>query len=342
MAVLVSCQLRWAAMTVGLLASAGSMPSGDSPPPPIPHPMTMLMHAEPVRRELGLSEEQAAAVKAAVEEVELPLWRLRDLPAAERSRGADPLLRSLRTELNAALTRAQSERFDQLVLQAYGARAVFAPRVAAAIQLSSGQKERLQAILSSSIRMSDRTEVERNMLSVLGPPQRQTLVSLMGTPFDLATVRPVASRAPELEKVTAWINSTGLTLAQLRGKVVALHFYTFGCINCIRNLPHYNDWHTRFAGRDFVVLGIHRPETQGERDIDRVRQKAVEAGQKYAIAVDNDSGNWDTWANRVWPSVYLLDKQGFIRYWWYGELDWQGTGGEKWMRDRISELLAEP
>jgi hypothetical protein len=121
-----------------------------------------------------------------------------------------------------------------------------------------------------------------------------------------------------------------------------LHFYTFGCINCIRNLPHHNNWHAEFPADHFRVIGIHRPETPGERLVEDVRRKAVEAGIAYPIAVDNNSANWDAWANRVWPSVYLIDKRGFVRYWWYGEMNWQGVEGEKWMRGRILQLLAEP
>lgn len=75
---------------------------------------------------------------------------------------------------------------------------------------------------------------------------------------------------------------------------------------------------------------------------DDVRRKAVEAGIAYPIAVDNNSANWDAGANRVWPSVYLIDKRGFVRYWWYGQMNWQGVEGEKWMRSRIRQLLAEP
>ena len=61
----------------------------------------------------------------------------------------------------------------------------------------------------------------------------------------------------------------------------------------------------------------------------------------FPIVVDNDKKNWNAWGNSMWPSVYLIDKKGYVRYWWYGELDWQGAGGQKIMRKRIAELLAE-
>ena len=75
--------------------------------------------------------------------------------------------------------------------------------------------------------------------------------------------------------------------------------------------------------------------------MDSVRQKVKENGMEYPILVDNAEKNWKAWSNHMWPSVYLLDKKGYVRYWWYGELNWEGAEGEKFMRERIEELLAE-
>jgi hypothetical protein len=90
-----------------------------------------------------------------------------------------------------------------------------------------------------------------------------------------------------------------------------------------------------------VVLGVHTPETSRERDFSNVRSDARAAGLTFPILVDNEKKNWDAWGNSMWPSVYLIDKQGYIRYWWYGELNWQGTEGERMLRKRIEELIAE-
>ena len=87
---------------------------------------------------------------------------------------------------------------------------------------------------------------------------------------------------------------------------------------------------------------MHTPETKVERDLERVRQKVKQNGMAYPVAVDNARASWNAWSNRVWPSVYLIDKKGRVRYWWYGELNWEGAEGEKIMRQRIEELLAEP
>jgi len=163
---------------------------------------------------------------------------------------------------------------------------------------------------------------------------------LMGLPFNFSRAKNIACKAPEF-KIDTWFNSPPVKLSEQKGKVTVVHFYAFGCGNCIRSLPYYNDWYNGFPKRSFSIIGIHRPETKQERIIEKVREKAAKANMKYPIAIDNDSLAWDSWANRIWPSIYLIDKNGFVRYWWYGELNWQGTQSEKFLRERIQELLNE-
>ena len=86
---------------------------------------------------------------------------------------------------------------------------------------------------------------------------------------------------------------------------------------------------------------MHTPETEGERKLESVRQKVKENQMEYPILMDSDWKVWNAWTNRVWPSVYLIDKKGNVRYWWYGELNWQGAKGEQFMRGKIEQLLAE-
>ena len=90
-----------------------------------------------------------------------------------------------------------------------------------------------------------------------------------------------------------------------------------------------------------MIVGVHTPETNRERDTSNVREKVKEAEFRFPVVVDNDKGIWNAWGNTMWPSVYLVDKKGYIRYWWFGELNWQGAEGEKIMRGRIEKLLAE-
>lgn len=352
----VQYRLGFAAIILGLILGVSSQDAlaADSPAAGldeavilIPHPMTMLLHAESVHGELDLNGEQKATIETAADQVDLPLWRMRDLPLGERNHRARALLDSLRARLAATLTERQCGRFDQLVLRALGLLAILEPEMKMALDLSNDQQEKIQAAIAPLTRNGGsenrlRAAVERSTLALLSDRQRRRFEGLMGPSFNFSTVRAAACKAPAFDGVTVWINSPPLTWGQLRGRVVIVHFYTFGCVNCVRNLPHYNDWHKGFDPDRLAIVGIHRPETRDEHDTAKVRQKAAEAGLEYAIAVDNESCNWDAWANRIWPSVYLIDKNGFVRYWWYGELNWQGMQGEKWIRDRIAEMRAEP
>ena len=118
-------------------------------------------------------------------------------------------------------------------------------------------------------------------------------------------------------------------------------FYAFGCGNCVNNEPHYKAWHERYANKKVTVLGVHTPETARERDSAQVKADASAKGLLYPIAVDGKSANWAAWANNMWPSTYLIDKKGVVRYWWYGELNWQGAKGEELFRGYIDDLLKE-
>ncbi len=147
--------------------------------------------------------------------------------------------------------------------------------------------------------------------------------------------------APEFQGVTQWVNSDPLTMSALRGKVVLVHFWTNGCYNCVNNYPHYKAWQQRFAGKDVVIVGVHTPETPGERSVDRIMAQAAKHGLKFPIAVDNDSSNWKAWNNRCWPTVYVVDRRGVVRYGWEGELNYKGAAGEETVRKLVDALLDE-
>ncbi len=88
-----------------------------------------------------------------------------------------------------------------------------------------------------------------------------------------------------------------------------------------------------------VVIGVHTPETDGERNPNQVRKKMDEAGLTFPIAIDNKATMWRRYNNAYWPSVYLIDKKGIARWGWASELGWNGAKGEKLMRDKIVEML---
>jgi cytochrome c biogenesis protein CcdA/thiol-disulfide isomerase/thioredoxin len=142
--------------------------------------------------------------------------------------------------------------------------------------------------------------------------------------------------APELGGITAWINSEPTTLAALRGKVVLIHFWTFGCINCVHVQPYVKAWYDRYAADGFVVLGVHTPELSFERDIANVRDAVARADIRYPVAFDPAYTTWNAYRNSYWPAFYFVDKAGLIRHVHFGEGDYDGSEAV------IRELLAEP
>lgn len=330
---------------------------------PIPHPMTSLLRSGIIHKKLGLLESQIDDLEKTISQVDQPLWRLRDLPAQERNEKAAPLIMQLKEKVAGILSEKQLERFNQLVWQAKGVDAILELEIRAGLNLTPQQTLRIRTLLNTSRSrfatlqkdigtgsqsrrrarlMRLRAQTQKDIFNVLDNRQQRAYAAFNGNPFfDLSKVPNIACRAPEIE-VDTWLNSPPVKLSELKGKVTLVHFYAFGCGNCIRNLPHYNDWQNRFDKEHFQIIGIHRPETQYERDIEIVKAESAETGMKYPIAVDNESLTWDSYANNVWPSIYIIDKQGFVRYWWYGELNWQGAQTEKYLRGRIQELIEEP
>lgn len=150
---------------------------------------------------------------------------------------------------------------------------------------------------------------------------------------------PKAVPAPEFTGVTAWVNTPPLKLADQKGRVVILHFWTNGCINCINNYPHYRAWQTKYKdAKDVWMVGVHTPEFAAEKDVDRIKTRMTKNQLTFSVAVDNDGKTWRAWGNRYWPCVYIIDKTGNVRLRWEGEL---GDAGAKKLTALIDELRDE-
>ena len=140
--------------------------------------------------------------------------------------------------------------------------------------------------------------------------------------------------APEITNET-WINSPRLRTTDLKGKVVLVEFWTFGCYNCQNVEPYVKSWHNKFKDHGLVVIAVHSPEFGNERVVKNVRNYAREHGIPYAIAIDNDYKTWNSYQNHYWPAMYLIDKKGIIRYRRIGEGGYDQT--EKAIRDLLAE-----
>ncbi|HLO28549.1 MAG TPA: thioredoxin family protein [Anaerolineales bacterium] len=146
---------------------------------------------------------------------------------------------------------------------------------------------------------------------------------------------PDLGLAPELTNDT-WLNvDAPLRLADLRGKVVIVEMWTFGCINCQHVIPSLKEWHGKYKDQGLVIIGNHFPEFSYEKDLNNVKDAVARYGIEYAVAQDNAGATWRAYRNQYWPALYLIDKQGHIRYVHIGE------GNYKETEENIKALLAE-
>src|SRR5215204_5638064 len=143
-----------------------------------------------------------------------------------------------------------------------------------------------------------------------------------------------SATAPELA-AGEWINSEPLKLKDLHGRVVLVDFWTFGCINCRNTLPFIKGWHERYRDKGLTIIGVHSPEFDEEKQIENLRQQVASLGIRYPVVSDNDYKTWNAYKVEAWPTAFLLDKQGRIRWMHVGE------GKYDEAEQMIQKLLAE-
>ncbi len=142
--------------------------------------------------------------------------------------------------------------------------------------------------------------------------------------FDMLTGTDYGN-APDFTAGGEWINSDPLSLRDLKGKVVLVDFWTYTCINCIRTLPYIKSWWEKYKDKGLVIVGVHTPEFEFEKDINNVKKAVTDFGLTYPIMQDNEYATWRAYANRYWPAKYMVDKTGKIRYTHFGEGEYDET-----------------
>jgi thiol-disulfide isomerase/thioredoxin len=146
---------------------------------------------------------------------------------------------------------------------------------------------------------------------------------------------PDLGLAPEFTNET-WLNvDAPLRIADLRGKVVIVEMWTFGCVNCQNVMPSLKEWHSNYKDEGLVIIGNHFPEFSYEQDLENLKDAIDKFGIEYAVAQDNNGDTWRAYKNHYWPTLYLIDKQGHIRYVHIGEGRYQET------EENIKALLEE-
>jgi thiol-disulfide isomerase/thioredoxin len=136
---------------------------------------------------------------------------------------------------------------------------------------------------------------------------------------------PIHSALSALDGASVWLNSEPLTAYGLRGSVGLVDFWTYSCVNWLRTLPYVRAWQERYRDRGLVVIGVHAPEFGFEHDLDNVRRAATELGVGYPVVIDNDFIIWRSFENHYWPAVYLVDRDGRVRFHHFGEGAYEET-----------------
>ena len=182
------------------------------------------------------------------------------------------------------------------------------------------------------------SEVEAGVMQMATEKPIEQPTSQPATPSPLAVAQaglPDYGPAPELEN-SVWLNvDHPLRLQDLRGKVVLLDMWTFDCINCQHVIPSLRGWYQKYKDQGLVVIGNHFPEFQYESDLGNLKDAIQRLDVSYPVAQDNDGETWRAYDNHYWPSLYLIDKNGRIRYRHIGEGAYQETEAA------IKDLLAE-
>jgi thiol-disulfide isomerase/thioredoxin len=146
---------------------------------------------------------------------------------------------------------------------------------------------------------------------------------------------PVLGALPPLDGAVTWLNSPALGAGQLQGKVVLVDFWTYSCINCIRTVPYLRAWAQKYREQGLVVVGVHTPEFEFEKDIANVNKAVARFGIDYPVAVDSERRIWNAFRNDAWPVFYVADARGRLRARLVGEGNYDRT-------ERIIQaLLAE-
>lgn len=327
-------------------------------------PLWSLLHEPAIEQELKLSPAQSQQFRALLDGFDAKFFPLRNQSRDEGRNQAGVILEEVNASIGSLLTKAQRRRLTEIQVRLEGTGALLQIGLAKLMSYTPEQREQLTRVISETlattqelearaVRGEPREPLEKQyaalklkeleaVTGILKPAQQAVWRKALGREFDMTRLGRPIYKAPEIVDSGEWLNSEPLTLESLAGNVVVVHFYTFGCTNCIRNYPTYLEWQEKFRDKKVVILGIHTPETSAEEDSSAVKTRAEGAAFAFPLLIDKRKANWNAWGNSIWPAVYLVDKRGYLRYFWPGELKWQGAIGNKWMAARIEELLTEP
>ena len=322
-----------------------------------------LLHAPEVQAELRLTADQVKGLEAFFGELDGDWFRARNQPMETQTQSLDGVDKRRQAWLPQHLQENQRKRLQQLELQAQSVRCLLRTDVVKELGLIPAQIAKLSELAKQTNAaakelaqaqakgggydamqrraLAAKTLEEKSIKEILNPAQQQKISLLLGEPFDTTKLKRIYPMVPEFVEVEQWINSPPLKLAELRGKVVIVHFYAFQCHNCHANFAIYRRWHEKWKSKGVEIIGIQTPETKEERKPDSIIAAAKEKELEFPILLDLESKNWQAWGNTMWPTVYVVDKNGYLRHWWQGELQWQGATADKTIEEVVEQLLLE-
>ncbi|QDT04611.1 Thiol-disulfide oxidoreductase YkuV [Rubripirellula lacrimiformis] len=329
----------------------------------VPQFLLGLVHAPEVHQELNLTSEQVAGLEVLFAETDAAWFPARNLAPDRQREVIDKLETRVRQWFAENTTADQQSRLRQLEFYAQGNRILLRQDVAKEVGLSVTAQQKLADLARAShvaqqklarTKFGDdgiealQTEVARTakdeqaaLAKIVQQDQRTKLAKILGERFDPTRLARIYAMAPDFAADEAWINSPALSLKELRGKVVLVHFYAFQCHNCHANFDIYRRWHEKYSSDDVVLIGIQTPETSRERDADAVIAAAEEKQLDFPIQIDLQSQTWKAWGNTMWPTVYVVDQDGYVRHWWSGELNWKGATADQTIEKVVDQLLSQ-
>ncbi len=323
----------------------------------VPQNLLALSHTPEVQQELKLTTTELVQWEMALRDLDKVWWPARILKPDEQRKIIAELEAKLIVGLKRIKNQAAVTRLRQIELQSQSARVLLRPEVIRFLRLDDSQNKKLAELfaetdkLAKAVTSADEKNVQqfatakqsepKMALAILQTKQAERLRQALGEPLDTTKVERIYPFAPELIDSKHWTSGTTANLEALRGKVVLVHFYAFQCHNCVANFQHYKRWDETLKSKGVEVIGIQTPETESERDPDKVINAAEKEGFKFPVLIDVESKNWAAWGNTMWPTVYVIDKKGYIRFWWQGELNWQGATTDKKVEAVVEQLLKE-
>ncbi len=363
----------WGLLAMGMLAwaTAAAVQAADAlelqalPPTETRVPRTLLKLARSIegQKEMGVTQAQTTSIDALIRELDGD-WATNHPPGEVEQH---PVMARLEDRLASGLRKHLGDpglrRLRQLELQAQGGRALLREEVARFLDLTPEQRRKLNALVAQT----DQVALQAGKTVQAGTPDAALFESwkrlraaedvaaprllnaeqsnrwrdAVGRRMDTTKFQRTQPMVPEFPPGAIWIDDKSTTMTRLRGKVVLVHFYAFQCHNCQANFRTYNRWVKSLRDLGVEMVGIQTPETEAEKDRNRVTEAAHRCEFGFPVQLDLENQSWKAWGNSIWPTIYVVDQRGYLRYAWVGELYWQGARGDQAIEGWVRRLLAD-